>query len=148
PNCQYRMKWHISDGKVAGPDWYTGDRVLVAKFLFDRDYLWRPKRHDIFVFKYPKEPQKGTTAMNYIKRCEGEPEETVAICNGDLYVTKSLKYERSSGDPNDFWKPEHMHMNDKAAVEFFRNSMRRRAQGESRPDDFEIVKKPPAQCLA
>ena len=79
PNCQHAMKWtKVEDG----PSWSSGDRVLVAKFLFDNDHLWRPHRHEVFVFKYPREPQKGTTAWNYIKRCEGEPEETIAIFSG------------------------------------------------------------------
>jgi signal peptidase I len=30
--------------------------------------------------------------MNYIKRCVGLPQETLAIFNGDLYVTRSLDY--------------------------------------------------------
>jgi signal peptidase I len=148
PNCQRQMDLSKADGSGKVPEWHTGDRVLVAKFLFDRGYLWHPKRHEVFVFKYPQEPQKGTTAMNYIKRVQGEPEETIAICGGDLYVTKSLKHPLPEGDPNDYWKPENMHLNDPKAVELFKESMRRRADGGAAPGDFEIIRKPPAECIA
>ena len=96
PNCLHHMHWN---DKSAGPSWSSGDRVLVAKFLFDGDQLWKPKRHNVFVFKYPGQlkgntidggPQKGNSAMNYIKRTEGLPSETIAVFDGDLYATKSL----------------------------------------------------------
>src|SRR5262245_26834498 len=54
----------------------TGDRVLVAKFIYDL-LGKQPKRLDVVVFKYPKEPQKNYTPMNYIKRLIGLPEETI-----------------------------------------------------------------------
>src|SRR5216684_7607405 len=57
PNCRYPIDF-VHEG--IDPSWHTGDRVLVAKFLYDLGALGldMPKRHDVVVFKYPKEPQK------------------------------------------------------------------------------------------
>ncbi|MFL5339188.1 MAG: S26 family signal peptidase [Gemmataceae bacterium] len=159
PNCGYEIKWPVErrergdrvEEVVNGPDWSSGDRVLVAKFLFDNDHLWKPKRHEVIVFKYPGRftgthvedgPQKGDTAMNYIKRCEGESEETVAIFGGDLYVTKSLKHALPAGDRKDWWHDVNMHMNDGDAVDLFLQSLKRRIAGKPVAGDFEIVRKP------
>jgi signal peptidase I len=156
PNCLHEIRFPVDrktlpngqvEETVQSPSWSSGDRVLVAKFLFDNDHLWRPHRHEVFVFKYPKEPQKGTTAWNYIKRCEGEPEETIAIFNGDLYVTRSLKHPLPDGNPKNFWMPEYCHMNDGEAVEFFKASLARREQGIPTAGDFEIVRKPAGVML-
>src|SRR5437016_2063128 len=67
PSCRYAIDF-VHEG--IDPAWHTGDRVLVAKFLYDLNALGldMPKRHDVVVFKYPKEPQKGHVTMNYIKR--------------------------------------------------------------------------------
>jgi signal peptidase I len=75
----------------------TGDRVLVAKFLYD-SFGAGPNRLDVVVFKYPGDsgphpsvafpesgPQKGYTPMNYIKRLCGLPGETIGIWYGKLY---------------------------------------------------------------
>ncbi|MCA9133778.1 MAG: signal peptidase I, partial [Planctomycetales bacterium] len=57
---------------------FSGDRILVSKF----DYvLSRPKRWDVFVFKYPTEAR-----MNYIKRLVGLPGESLLIEGGDVYT--------------------------------------------------------------
>lgn len=146
PNCQNKVAW--SEG--GGPDWNSGDRVLVAKFLYDRGRLWTPKRHEVIVFKYPENPQESNTAMNYIKRCEGESEETIAIFGGDLYVTKSLRYEHRepSEKPENRWMKDNMYVNDPAALQLFVDSIGRSIAGEPRPDDFSIVRKPPEVMLA
>jgi signal peptidase I len=76
----------------------TGDRVLVAKFLYDTVNRG-PNRLDVVVFKYPGDsnpsphgppypesgPQKGYTPMNYIKRLCGLSGETIGIWYGKLY---------------------------------------------------------------
>src|SRR2546423_1530060 len=49
PNCLREQTW----GRENGPSWRSGDRVLVAKFLYDNDHLWKPHRHEVIVFKYP-----------------------------------------------------------------------------------------------
>src|SRR5216684_642771 len=63
PNCRK----HI-DFKELGmnPPWYTGDRVLVSKFLYDLNLagMDHPNRYDVVVFKYPEKPQKDYVAMN------------------------------------------------------------------------------------
>lgn len=76
-----------------------GDFLLVNKFVYgvrtpDRiplvdiqiphfrlPVIREPKRGDIIVFKYPREPK-----LDYIKRCVALPGQTVEIRNGLLYV--------------------------------------------------------------
>jgi len=61
---------------------FSGDRILVNKF----SYMFKdPDRWDVIVFKNPLDATE-----NYIKRLIGLPNETVLICNGDIY-TKSLR---------------------------------------------------------
>ena len=57
---------------------YNGDRILVNKFPYE---LGTPARWDVFVFKYPEEPN-----INYIKRLVGLPGETIRIRQGNLYL--------------------------------------------------------------
>lgn len=56
----------------------NGDRILVNKFIYD---LRPPKRWDVVVFKYPKEPY-----LNYIKRLVGLPGEKIQILDGNIVV--------------------------------------------------------------
>ncbi|HWL08288.1 MAG TPA: signal peptidase I [Planctomicrobium sp.] len=56
---------------------FNGDRILVNKFTYE---FGEPDRWDVFVFKYPTEPQ-----TNYIKRLVGLPGETLRIRNGNLF---------------------------------------------------------------
>lgn len=64
---------------------FSGDRILVSKF----DYvLSKPKRWDVFVFKYPTEAR-----MNYIKRLIGMPGEQLLIQGGDIYVKTDAEWE-------------------------------------------------------
>ncbi|HEV3143187.1 MAG TPA: signal peptidase I [Gemmataceae bacterium] len=147
PNCQNHMSWD----QKGGPDYNSGDRVLVAKFLYDSDHLWTPKRHQVFVFKYPDGPQKGWTAMNYIKRCEGLATETIAIFNGNLYMTTSLKYANHQMDqapPLERWRKEYMFICDESALSLFQESMARRIEGKPLPGDFGIVTKDPAEIIS
>ncbi len=62
----------------------SGDRVLVAKFLYDT-HLTEPNRFDVVVFKYPQEPIEKNVPKNYIKRLLGLPGEIIAIFFGRLY---------------------------------------------------------------
>src|SRR5262245_50653190 len=141
PNCQNPIRWEPGNA----PAWSSGDRVLVAKFLYDGDRLWSPKRHQIIVFKYRREPQQGTTAMNYVKRCEARSDERIASFDGDLYVSEFVKYEhrKPSEDPLDRWKPENMYVSDDDAVNAFVASMNNRATGRASENDFQMVRKPP-----
>jgi signal peptidase I len=131
PNCRYQIdfaKWGIH------PSCNNGDRVLVGKFLYDLKALNMdmPKRQDVVVFKYPKEPVSDYVPMNYIKRLVGLPGETIAIYYGDLYVLDGLKYDHSDVPENDLWKAEYMHINE--AVDRFK--------------EFHIIRKGPAQILS
>jgi hypothetical protein len=102
PNCRLRMA--LGD-KVRLPE--GGDKVLVLKPQYD---LHAPKRHDVFVFKFPGEPyyltngpggmgfgpqeglkrnggpQEDFGPKNFIKRLWGLPGEKLAIWQGDVYL--------------------------------------------------------------
>ena len=58
--------------------YYTGDRILVSKFVYD---LQEPERWDVVVFKFPFNAKQ-----NYIKRLVGKPNETLMIAGGDLWT--------------------------------------------------------------
>jgi len=121
-------------------DWNSGDRVLVAKYEY---HIRAPKRFDVPVFKYPREPYNRAekTAMNYIKRLCGLPGETLAIYKGDLYVTNTLTYP---GRPQperqlELWKHEpeqdYTYYRDPEAVALFESG------------GFEPIRKTPEQIL-
>src|SRR5262245_45969522 len=121
PNCRYQIDFREEmrrNPKFERPSPSTGDRVLVADFLYDLPG-GGPKRLDVVVFKYPGDsnpraftpfpisgPQKGHSAMNYIKRLIGEPGETIGIWHGKLYrlpadqlpPEKKAEYQRRSWD--------------------------------------------------
>jgi signal peptidase I len=154
PNCRYKEVWGERDplsGLVRAvqkpPSWGSGDRVLVTKFPFDDGHLARPTRFNVVVFKYPIEPQKGQTPMNYIKRLCGQPGETIAIYDGDLYVYDAskangqpLEYPPETHarpeDPKDLWRIEYTYSNDPAALEAWRTGK------------FTILRKSPELILA
>ncbi len=56
---------------------YTGDRILVGKFVEPKAF----ERWDIIVFKFP-----GDAKQNYIKRLIGLPGEKVMVHGGDIYI--------------------------------------------------------------
>jgi signal peptidase I len=163
PNCRQRIVFFrpqtgaprdLPQGVVAIPDpgWGSGDRVLVAKFVYD--LLKRlPDRLDVVVFKFPGDdgfpvksgPVKKHVPMNYIKRLIGLPKETIAIQRGKLYVLPPDKglsyddYEKAAGDPNQLaqlWHKKYMHPDDEEAKKRFN-------EGE-----FEIIRKKPDNILA
>src|SRR5438309_292779 len=55
PNCRFHIDWNQGNPP---PGWGNGDRVLVAKYPFDRGYLGKPHRFGTTVFKYPVAPQQ------------------------------------------------------------------------------------------
>jgi len=61
-----------------GPPDYSGDRILVLKFLYDFE---APRRWDVIVFRNPNEPEE-----NYIKRLIGLPGETLELVQGDVTI--------------------------------------------------------------
>ena len=71
PNCRYL-------NEVTSALSFNGDRILVNKFPYE---LGNPSRWDVFVFKFPEEPN-----INYIKRLVGLPGETIRIRQGNLYL--------------------------------------------------------------
>ncbi len=126
---------------IADPGWNSGDRVLVAKFVYDL-FKTLPQRLDVVVFKYPKEPVKNHVPMNYIKRLVGLPGETIAIHYGKLYALSPEEskhyddYQEAQADPQkmaDLWQRDHMHRND--------------AEDQFKQGKFHIIRKPPEAIL-
>lgn len=67
----------IVDGPSMDPTFNTGQYLIVDQLTY---HLNEPKRNDVIVFRYPRDPK-----VFYIKRIIGLPGETVSIKNG--YVT-------------------------------------------------------------
>jgi signal peptidase I len=117
-------------------DWSSGDRVLVAKFLYDTG-LDRPRRYDVVVFRFPRRPLENGTPKNYIKRLLGLPGELLAIFFGNLYrSTVPVEHDDSQVSPDNLWQPEGMHQNDARHEELWNAGK------------FEILRKPPETTLA
>jgi len=74
-------------------DYKIGDHLLVNKFIYGSMLFekWRlpiirkPKRGDVIVFKYPRDPK-----VYYVKRCIGLPGETLEIRNKKVYINGKL----------------------------------------------------------
>jgi signal peptidase I len=135
PVCRYHINFK-DEGMT--PGWNSGDRVLVAKFLYDLNLFGfnGPKRGNVVVFKFPEEPQRNATPMNYIKRLIGLPGQTIAIYYGKLYVLEGMKYDDSGVKPEELWKKGNMHADDPEALARFH-------QGA-----FKIIRKTPAEMLS
>jgi signal peptidase I len=73
PNCRY----HLDKKEIYNVPVFKGDGILVNKFSFE---IREPQRWQVVVFKYPEEPK-----TNYIKRCVGLPNDTIAIRQGNVY---------------------------------------------------------------
>lgn len=139
PNCRYRIDFRQES---INPSCRTGDRVIVSKYQYD--LVAGPQREDVVVFKFPRDPQRNWSALNYIKRLVGKPGETIGIYYGDLYVYPGtadlppLTYpdRPRPADPDDLWLPEYLYEKDPEAMALFE-------QGK-----FQIVRKPPVQVLA
>jgi len=74
------------------PKKYSGDRILVLKYMYD---FFQPQRWDVIVFKFPEKPWE-----NYIKRLIGLPGDRVEIKNGDVYVSNSEATDRIVRKPD------------------------------------------------
>jgi len=72
PNCFYPNEVH------KGEQVFSGDRVLVLKYLYD---FQEPRRWDVIVFRNPNDP-----SQNYIKRLVGLPGEKLELREGDVTV--------------------------------------------------------------
>lgn len=160
PNCRRDITLHPGDQRgnmparpdaIKDPGWRSGDRVLVAKFVYDlleKD----PDRLDVVVFKFPGDrhfpesgPVKRHVPINYIKRLIGLPGETIAIHRGKLWrlsPDKGLSYNDfadAKGKPEllaQLWKLDHTHHDDKEALERFHKG------------EFEIIRKKPENLLS
>lgn len=70
---------------------FNGDRILVNKYPYE---FGDPTRWDVFVFKFPEEPD-----VNYIKRLVGLPGETVRIRSGNIYLWDGERETIQRKDP-------------------------------------------------
>lgn len=77
------------------PTLLVGDFILVEKFSYDvKDPVWRttlietgkPKRGDVVVFKYPRDPR-----VDYIKRVIGLPGDRIVYKNKTIYIEKACQ---------------------------------------------------------
>ncbi len=158
PNCLLNIKLlkpneesFPGEAAVVDPGPSTGDRVLVAKYLYDLPGKG-PERLDVVVFKYPGNsnpnefsarfpasgPQRNHVPMNYIKRLIGLPGETIAIQAGKLYRLPPNTLPPPISNPRDnadLWMWEFMHENE--ARDSFIDA-----------DKFEIIRKKPSSVLS
>lgn len=66
-------------GASMEPNFQEGNYLIIDEITYR---FSEPKRGDIVVFKYPKDP-----TQYFIKRIVGLPEETVEIKNGSVWIT-------------------------------------------------------------
>jgi signal peptidase I len=71
----------IVSGASMDPTFKTGQYLIVDELTY---HFNDPKRGDVIIFKYPKDP-----SQYFIKRIIGLPGETVDIKAGEVYVTKT-----------------------------------------------------------
>lgn len=76
PLCRYRQVLDLEGD--ANKATFSGDRILVSKFIYD---FASPQRWDVIVFKYPFNAKQ-----NFIKRLVGLPGETLLIKQGDVFI--------------------------------------------------------------
>ena len=95
PNCGFKLPERDLEAPENGtekPQVHYGDRILVLKYLY---LFGEPQRWDVVVFKSPDirvpgdkgyNPAASTYQQNYIKRLVGNPNESVLILDGDIYI--------------------------------------------------------------
>lgn len=98
----FSMRWSFADhyrvptGSML-PTIHIGDDVFVNKMAYDLKFPFtdivltqtgKPKRGEIIVFKYPKDP-----SINYVKRLIALPGDRVEIYNGFVKVNDKLTLE-------------------------------------------------------
>ena len=83
PLCRYRQVLDLKGN--ANQRTFSGDRILVSKFVYD---FSAPHRWDVIVFKYPFNAKQ-----NFIKRLIGLPNETVLIKRGDIFIKEPGEQE-------------------------------------------------------
>jgi signal peptidase I len=86
------QSFYIPSGSM-GPSLLPGDYILVSKFIYGiripfvniRTFSYKePKRGDVIVFIYPKDPSK-----DFIKRVIGLQGDTVQIIEGKIYINNA-----------------------------------------------------------
>jgi signal peptidase I len=107
----------------------SGDRILTARNL-GAPSLDESRRHTVVTFHYPKKNPDDPRPKIYVQRLVGLPGETLAIHQGRLYRSTTLRHEDAGVDPLELWRPEHLHCDDAKALALFQ-------QGK-----FEILRKP------
>jgi hypothetical protein len=122
--------------------WSSGDRVLVAKFVYDSPIArMQPRRFDVVVFKYPDRPVENNIPKNYIKRLLGLPGQILAIFFGQLFFftpdpNGPPLFDDTEVDPKKLWNPEYMKVNNQRTRDLFQAGR------------FEMVRKPPDIMMA
>ncbi len=77
----YITEPYLVDGRSMDPTFTTGDYLIVDKVSYE---LGSPKRNDVVVFKYPKDPRK-----SFVKRIIGLPGETVIVKDSEVTIINS-----------------------------------------------------------
>jgi signal peptidase I len=77
---------------------YSGDRILVLKFLYD---FMPPERWDVIVFRNPNSPKQ-----NYIKRLVGLPGEQIEIVEGNVTIDGEI-VQKTDKAQEALWLPVH-----------------------------------------
>ena len=77
----FAIQPYIVDGQSMMPNYHDREYLLAEKVSY---LTGQPKRGDVIVFKYPKNP-----SVNYIKRIIGLPGETVKINNNQVIIVNA-----------------------------------------------------------
>lgn len=73
------------------PNLLVGDRLVADGWAY---WNKEPKRGDIVVFDYPKDP-----SIKYVKRLVGLPGDEIEIRNDELYINGAIVKQRRSSEP-------------------------------------------------
>jgi signal peptidase I len=83
---------------------YSGDRILVLKYLFD---FSQPRRWDVIVFHNPNDP-----TQNYIKRLVALPGETIEMVDGNVTIDGQIAHKTDRAQEalwmlvhDTYWRP-------------------------------------------
>jgi len=85
-------------GSSMEPNFHEGQYLIINKAVY---YLHPPRRGDVIVFRYPRDPRR-----SFIKRVIGLPGEKVEIKNGKVYINDQLLEEPYETKPGSYsWGP-------------------------------------------
>ncbi|HVY61826.1 MAG TPA: signal peptidase I, partial [Planctomycetota bacterium] len=97
-NCGIEFEYRVNGGTWPLGSVSRGDRILVDKFSY---HFQSPRRFDVAVFKYPRNPSD-----NYIKRMIGLPGELIDVEDGDIYIDGKIARKPASVQ-DEMWRPIH-----------------------------------------